>query len=132
MFTKLVVLLAILFAVWMGFKYIGRLQRVEKGQRKSVERTFSERMKRATRGAQIGGLTPVLLKIRKNAASVGPLYPLMPRKIAIRPIAPIRPSFPFDRNLYAVLNARRYQSCYRPTINNSYLNINPPHYRPIT
>ncbi len=50
MFTKLVVLLVILFAVWMGFKYIGRLHRVEKGQRKPVERTFSERMKRATRG----------------------------------------------------------------------------------
>lgn len=47
---KLLVLIAILVAVWYGFKYIGRLQEIERGERPHGKRTMSERMRKATRG----------------------------------------------------------------------------------
>ena len=47
-FGKLVVLVAVIVIVWQGFKYVGRLQRVEKGKRKTGERTLGERLRRST------------------------------------------------------------------------------------
>ncbi|MCR9219000.1 MAG: hypothetical protein NXI21_02120 [Alphaproteobacteria bacterium] len=55
-FTKLLVLAAVVAAVWYGFKYIGRLDRVQKGERKVGERTFGERLRKATKArADEGG-----------------------------------------------------------------------------
>jgi hypothetical protein len=48
-FTKLVILVAVIAAVWYGFKYIGRLERMNKGERRTGERTFSERLRKATK-----------------------------------------------------------------------------------
>lgn len=48
-FTKLLVLAAIVAAVWYGFKYVGRLERMQKGARKTGERSFTERLRKATR-----------------------------------------------------------------------------------
>lgn len=47
---KILVFAIIVAAVWYGFKYLGRVQRVEKGERKGGERTFGERLRKATRG----------------------------------------------------------------------------------
>ncbi len=47
---KLIVLIIILMVVWKGFKYIGRLQRIDMGKRKPTERTMSERLRRMARG----------------------------------------------------------------------------------
>jgi len=55
MFWKFVILIGILIVVWKGFQYIGRLQQIEKGQRKPVERTMGERIRRATRGREDKG-----------------------------------------------------------------------------
>lgn len=49
-FGKLVVLIAVLAAVWYGFKYIGRLQRIERGERRPSERSMGERLRKAARG----------------------------------------------------------------------------------
>ncbi len=46
---KLLVLAIVIAAVWYGFKYLNRVQRVEKGERKGGERTFGERIRKATR-----------------------------------------------------------------------------------
>ncbi len=51
---KLIVLIIILMVVWKGFKYIGRLQRIETGKRKPTERTMSERLRRMARGRKNG------------------------------------------------------------------------------
>lgn len=48
-FGKLIVLVAVIAAVWYGFKYIGRLQDIEKGERKPLQRTMSERLRRSSR-----------------------------------------------------------------------------------
>lgn len=48
-FTKILVLAAIIATVWYGFKYIGRLQRIDKGDRKPAERSMGERMRKAAR-----------------------------------------------------------------------------------
>lgn len=47
---KLLVLIAIVAAVWYGFKYIGRLERMQRGERKTGERSFGERIRKAARG----------------------------------------------------------------------------------
>ena len=62
MFWKIVILIGILIVVWKGFQYIGRLQRVEKGQRKPLERTMRERMRRATRGRTDSGSNPDIIE----------------------------------------------------------------------
>ena len=46
---KILVFAVIVAAVWYGFKYLNRVQRVEKGERKKGERTFGERFRKATR-----------------------------------------------------------------------------------
>jgi uncharacterized protein len=46
-FTKLIVLAAVVAAVWYGFKYIGRLERMNKQGRKTGERTLGERLRKA-------------------------------------------------------------------------------------
>ncbi|MDX1737922.1 MAG: hypothetical protein R3261_06770 [Alphaproteobacteria bacterium] len=46
---KILVLALVVAAVWYGFKYIGRLQRVERGERRKDDMTMSERMRKATR-----------------------------------------------------------------------------------
>ncbi|MTI08291.1 hypothetical protein [Curvivirga aplysinae] len=46
---KIIVLGLLIAAVWYGFKYIGRLQRVDRGERKKGERTMGERIRKAAR-----------------------------------------------------------------------------------
>lgn len=46
---KLIVLALVIGAVWYGFKYLGRLQRVDRGERKAGERTMGERIRKAAR-----------------------------------------------------------------------------------
>lgn len=46
-FQKLLLLAVIIAVVWYGFKYLGRLNRVEKGERRQGERTMGERLRRA-------------------------------------------------------------------------------------
>lgn len=46
-FQKLLLLAVIIAVVWYGFKYLGRLNRVEKGERRHGERTMGERLRRA-------------------------------------------------------------------------------------
>lgn len=57
-FTKLLVLVAVVAAVWYGFKYIGRLDRVQKGERKVGERTFGERLRKASKARSDAGGEP--------------------------------------------------------------------------
>jgi uncharacterized protein len=57
-FTKLLVLAAIVAAVWYGFKYIGRLERMNKEGRKTGERSFTERLRKATRNKSDGAAGP--------------------------------------------------------------------------
>lgn len=47
--SKLIVLVAVVAAVWYGFKYISRLQRVEEGRRRTGERSMGERLRKAMR-----------------------------------------------------------------------------------
>ncbi|RED53693.1 hypothetical protein [Aestuariispira insulae] len=75
-FGKLIVLVAVIAAVWYGFKYVGRLQNIEKGQRKSGEPTLSERMRRAA-GKRTGHRDPEVIEdtqecpVCKTFVSVG-------------------------------------------------------------
>lgn len=46
-FQKLLLLAAIIWLVWYGFKYLGRINRVERGERRHGERTMGERVRRA-------------------------------------------------------------------------------------
>ena len=48
-FAKLLVLAAVIAIVWYGFKYIGRLQRIERGERRTSERSMGERLRKAAR-----------------------------------------------------------------------------------
>ncbi len=48
-FTKIIVLVAVVAAVWYGFKYIERLQRIDKGDRRPTERSIGERLRKAAR-----------------------------------------------------------------------------------
>ena len=46
---KLIVLAAVIAAIWYGFKWIGRAQRIRDGERKSGERSFGERLRKSMR-----------------------------------------------------------------------------------
>ncbi len=46
---KLIVLGLIVAAVWYGFKWIGRQQRLKEGERKPAERSFGERLRKSMR-----------------------------------------------------------------------------------
>ena len=59
---KLLVLAAVIAAVWYGFKYIGRLQRIEKGQRRPSERSMGERLRKAARGKGSGASDPNVIE----------------------------------------------------------------------
>lgn len=57
---KLLVLAAICAAVWYGFKYVGRMNRIQKGERKLGERGLGERLRRAARGKGKAGDTETI------------------------------------------------------------------------
>ena len=46
---KLIVLALIIAAVWYGFKWVGRAQRIRDGERKKGERSFGERLRKSMR-----------------------------------------------------------------------------------
>lgn len=50
MFMKIAILVFIVAVVWFGFRYIDRRQRIGDGERRVGERTFTERLRKATRG----------------------------------------------------------------------------------
>lgn len=51
---KLLLLVAVIAAVWYGFKWFERERRVEKGGRRPVERSFGERLRKSFRVKEPG------------------------------------------------------------------------------
>lgn len=58
-FQKLLLLAAIIVAVWYGFKYLGRINRIEKGERRHGERSMGERLRKAAKAKGKGKTTEV-------------------------------------------------------------------------
>lgn len=50
MFLKIAILVAIVSAVWFGFKYLERRDRIGQGQRRTGERSFTERLRKSVHG----------------------------------------------------------------------------------
>ncbi len=50
MFLKILLLVAVIAAVWFGFRHLERRNRIAGGSRRPVERSFTERLKKSMRG----------------------------------------------------------------------------------
>ena len=46
-FGKILVFVIVIALIWYGFKYMGRLQRLEKGERRPTERNMGERIRKS-------------------------------------------------------------------------------------
>ena len=59
MFTKILILVVAVAAVWCGFRYFERRQNISDGRRKTGERTFGERLRKSMRDKTESGADPV-------------------------------------------------------------------------
>lgn len=62
MFLKIAILVAIVSAVWFGFRTFERRQNIADGNRKTGERTFGERLRKSMRGKSDGAAEPEVIE----------------------------------------------------------------------
>jgi hypothetical protein len=71
MFTKFAILVFIVAVVWFGFRYLDRRDRIGSGNRRVGERSFTERLRKATRGKEGPPETPDTVEDTESCPTCG-------------------------------------------------------------
>ena len=71
MFLKIAILVAIVAAVWFGFKYLERRDRIGDGKRRVGERSFTERLRKSGRNKTGGGSDPSQVEETESCPTCG-------------------------------------------------------------